>query len=191
LAPVASICKWLPAFAALATAISRPGEGVVAAGWRDHDRAIVAGAEDFGRHFDLADIDQPARPQLEFLEALAIGAQRHLVVGAGDDDAEMPRRQILLRDRLEVEDVERLLWIGDDVVQVARRPHHRIGRPRRQALRESGQGPRSHERTGGEKLQHATPAGGAKLVPRHDQSPFSLSEVSAARGKYLAGYTAG
>ena len=49
-------------------------KGVVAAGWRDHDRAIVAGAEDFGRHVDLADVDEPARPQLEFLEALAIGA---------------------------------------------------------------------------------------------------------------------
>ena len=84
-------------------------KGAVAAGRRDHDRAVVFGAEDLGAHVDLADIDQPARPQLEFPETLAIGAQGHFVVDAGGHVAEMRRRHVLLHDRFEVENVERLV----------------------------------------------------------------------------------
>src|ERR1700682_5522440 len=81
-------------------------KGAVATGRRDDDRTVIAGAEEFGRHVDRADIDEPAWAQLEVEEALAIGAQRHLVVGASYHVAEMRRRQILLRGRLEAEDVE-------------------------------------------------------------------------------------
>ena len=76
---------------------------------RDDDRRVVFHAEDFGAHVDLADVDQPARPQLKLEEALAIGAQRDLVVDAGRHVAEMRRRNVVAADRLEIEHVDRLL----------------------------------------------------------------------------------
>src|SRR5438552_1451859 len=76
-------------------------KGAVAGGWRDHYRAIVFRPENLGGHVDGTDINQPARPQLGFQEALAIGAKGHLIVDAGDHVTEVRRRHILLRDRLE------------------------------------------------------------------------------------------
>src|SRR6516164_1284639 len=67
--------------------------------------ACVFHPEDLGRHVDLADVNQPARAELEFQEALAIGAQRDLVVDARGHVAEMRGRHVLAADRLEIEDV--------------------------------------------------------------------------------------
>ena len=97
-------------------------KGAVAAGRRNHDRAVVFCAKDFGAHIDLADIDQPPRPQLEFTEALAIGTQGHFVVDPGGHVTEMRGGNVLLHDRLEVENVERLCGIGNQFFEVARRP---------------------------------------------------------------------
>ena len=48
-------------------------------------------------HVDLADVDQPARAEHEFQEALAVGAQRDLVVDAGRHVAEMRGRHACAR----------------------------------------------------------------------------------------------
>jgi hypothetical protein len=102
-------------------------KGAVAAGRRDHDRAVVFRAEDLAAHVDAADIDQPPRPQCEVPETFAVGAQGRLVIGPCGHVTEMRRRNILFHHRLEVEDVQRLLWIGDQPVELARRPVHRVG----------------------------------------------------------------
>jgi hypothetical protein len=64
---------------------------------------------------------------MEFLEALAVGAQGGVVVDARGHVAEMRRRQVLVRHQLEVEYVERLAWAADQLVEGARAPHHRVG----------------------------------------------------------------
>src|SRR5258708_27935144 len=53
-------------------------EGFLAADWREEDGRVVLHAEDLGAHVDRADVDHAARPQLEFLEAVAVGAQRQV-----------------------------------------------------------------------------------------------------------------
>src|SRR5262249_36657557 len=83
--------------------------------WRDNDWAIVVHAENFGAHVDFADIDQTARAQLEFQEALAIRAQSYLIVDARGHVAEMRRRHVMAHHRLEVEYVDRLLGALDEV----------------------------------------------------------------------------
>jgi hypothetical protein len=97
-------------------------KGAVAAGRRDDDRAVIIGAEDLDFHVDRCDIDQPTRTELPSEKALAIGAQRHLVICPGGNVAEMRRRQVLVRGRLEIEHIERLLRVGNQRIQIARPP---------------------------------------------------------------------
>ncbi len=134
--------------------------GFMAAGRIDDDRRFVALAENFRAHVDLADVDQPARAELEFQKALAVGAQRDVVVDAGGHVAEMRRRHVLVHHRLEIEYVERFLGAGDQMVVVARRPDERIGRQLRIRLsrqrRKTGAG---EQRACGEKLNEAAAAG--------------------------------
>jgi hypothetical protein len=89
-------------------------KGLVAAGGRDRDRAVVARAEQLDAHVDAADIDQAARPQLQFLETVAVGAHGRVVVDAGRHVADMRRRRRLVHRRFDVEDIDRLCGIGDD-----------------------------------------------------------------------------
>jgi len=114
-------------------------KGAVAAGGRDRDRPVILSAKDLHGHVDDADVNEPTRAQLEFEKSIAIGAQRHLIVDAGCQIAEMRRRHILPCNRFEVEHVEGILWIGNQIIQFARRPDHWIGQSRRRenALRQS------------------------------------------------------
>ncbi len=73
-------------------------ERALAADWRAHDWRGIFGAEDIDAHVDLADVDQAPRPELEFQEALAVGAKRHFVVDARRHVAEMRRRDVLPAD---------------------------------------------------------------------------------------------
>ena len=106
----------------------------------------------------LSDIDKVTRTQMEFEETLAIGPEGHLIVDAGDHVAEMRRRQVLLRDGLEVEYVQGFLGVRDQIVQLARRPGHRIGEPRRRGyvLRESWRTDIRQQRAGGHELKETT-----------------------------------
>ena len=112
-------------------------ERLLSADRRDDDRRVVAHAENLGAHVDLADVDQAARTQHEFQEAFAIGAQRDFIVDAGRHVAEMRRRNVGAADRLEIENVDRLLRALDQVLGLERRPHDGIGqlRARRRTLR--------------------------------------------------------
>ena len=101
-------------------------EGFLPADRRDHDRAVVFHPENVGAHVDLADIDEAARPQLEFQEAFSVGAQRDFVVDAGGHVTEMRRRHVHTAGCLEIEDVDRLLGSFDQFVGLQRRPEHRI-----------------------------------------------------------------
>ena len=56
--------------------------GFMAAGRIDDNRRLIFLPENFRTHVDLADIDEAARPELEFLKARAVGPQRHVVVDA-------------------------------------------------------------------------------------------------------------
>src|SRR5215831_17519778 len=103
-------------------------KGSLAADRREHDGACIFQPEDLGRHVDLADVDQPARTKLEFQEALAIGAQRDLVVDAGGHVAEMRGWNVLAADQFEIEDVDRVLGRLDEIVRAHGRPHQRIGK---------------------------------------------------------------
>ena len=144
----------------------------VAAGGGDDDWRIVALAENFGRHVDLADVDQPARAELEFQKALAVGAQRDVVVDAGGHIAEMRRRHVLVHHRFEIEHVERLLGTRNQVVVVARRPDERIGRTLRNRLRrERRKAAAGEQRACGEKLNEAATAGRPIDDRRHDGPP--------------------
>ena len=104
-------------------------EGAVGSGRRHHDRASVGAAEQLQAEVELRDVDQPPRPQLELLEAVAVGAQRHLVVDAGRHVAEMGRRHVLVHHRFEVEDVERFArrWRSACRACAAPRPSDRAG----------------------------------------------------------------
>ena len=101
-------------------------ERALAADRRQHDRRIVFRAEDVDAHIDLAHVDEPPRPELEFQEPLAVGAQGHFVVDAGGHVAEMRRRDVLAADRLEIEDVDRLLGRVDEIFGAHRPPHQRV-----------------------------------------------------------------
>ena len=130
---------------------------LLAADRRDDDRGGVSHAEDVDAHVDLADVDEPPRPELEFEEALAVGAQGHFVVDAGGHVAEMRRRHVLPAHRLEIEDVDGLLRRLDEVVRLPRPPHQRIGHHRlgQQRFGQGGRAARSQQRTRGEILQEA------------------------------------
>jgi hypothetical protein len=147
-------------------------ERALAAHGREHDRARIFHAENVGRHVDLADVDEPARTQLELEEALAVGAQRDFVVDTRGHVAEMRGRDVLAADRLEIEDVDRLLGRLDGLVRAHRRPHQRIGElgPRREAFAGEGFEPAGGEqRTSGQELQELAPAGGAVGKRRHGE----------------------
>jgi hypothetical protein len=137
-------------------------KGAVAAGRRYHDRAVVFRAEDLGADIDLADIDEPARAQLEFPEAFAIGAQGYFVIDPRGHVAEMRRRNVLLHDRFEVENVQGLGGVGNQFVRVAWSPVRRIRWPqplRQRAARE--------QRARGQELQHTAAAGEVDMMWRH------------------------
>ena len=105
--------------------------GPVLAGRRDDDRRLVFLAENFRGHVDLADIDQPPRPQLEFQEAVAVGAERNVVVDSGRQITKMSGRHVLVHHRFEIKYVERVFRARDQVLVIARRPYERIRRPLR------------------------------------------------------------
>src|SRR5580704_9415274 len=156
----------------------------VAARGVDDDRRLIALAENFSRHVDLADVDQPARAKLEFQKAVAVGAQRDVVVDAGGHVAEMRRRHVLVHHRLEIEHVERFLGTSNQVIVVARRPHERIGRPLRTRLRrERGKVGAGEQRACGEKLNEAAAAGRLLDDRRHDgsSSPSILPRILSGR----------
>src|SRR5262245_29669834 len=147
-------------------------KGSLAADRREHDRACILLPEDLGRHVDLADVDQPARPELEFQEAFAISAQRDLVVDAGGHVAEMRGRNVIAADRLEIEDVDRLLGRLDEVVGAHGRPHQRIGKlgPGRKPFAGEGFKPSGgKQRTSGQELKELAPAGGVIGERRHGE----------------------
>jgi hypothetical protein len=130
--------------------------GAVRSSWRQHDRAAVGLAEQLEPGVERTDIDQAARSQVEFTEALAVGPQGRVVVDAARHVAEMRRRHVLVRDRLEVEHVERLARTTDQFVEAALAPHHRIG----QALYFLREGFRAaQQRAGGKEPQQPAAAG--------------------------------
>jgi hypothetical protein len=128
--------------------------------------STIGHAEDLGAHIDLADLDQPPRPQLKFAEAVAIGAQGHFVIGAGGHVAEMRRRNVLLRDRLEVENVQRLRGVGNQFIEVAWSPVRRIGWPQPLC-----QGASRQQRARRQKLQQAAAADEVNMMRRHGCPP--------------------
>jgi hypothetical protein len=138
-------------------------ESLLAADRRHHDRGVVFDAEDFGRHVDLADVDQPARAEHEFQEALAIGAQRDLVVDARRHVAEMRGRHAHAHDRLEIEHIDRVLRRLDEFFRTQRRPHDGVGKlvSGNGSLTGEGFKPAGGEqRAAGQELQELAAAGG-------------------------------
>ena len=128
-ATVDSICRWLPILAALATAISH----------RDERRGCCRSARSrSGCHISRPKISTPVSILLtstsrrgrssNFRKPSRLARKREFVIDAGGHVAEMRRGNVLLHDRLEVEDVERLGGIGNQFVEIARRPVHRIRR---------------------------------------------------------------
>ncbi len=161
------MCKMVAGFRSLGDGDLRVGmKGAVAAHRRKDDRTVVFCAEDVGAHVDLADIDEPPRPQLEFPEALAVGTQGHFVIDARGHVSEMRRRNILLHDRLEVENVKRLRRVGNQLVEIARRPVSRIRWPqpfRQRVARE--------QRARRQELQQAATADEVNMMRRHGCPP--------------------
>src|SRR5207248_2280764 len=94
--------------------------------------------------------------------ALAIGAQRDLVVDAGRHVAKVRGRNIRAGDRLEIEDIDRLLGALDEVIGIERSPDDRVRELCCRAFPGEGRKPAAGEQwTAGEKLQKATAAGGS------------------------------
>src|SRR5262245_17700854 len=84
----------------------------------------------------------------------------------------MRGRNVLAADRLEIEDVDRLLGRLDEVVRAHGRPHQRIGKPAagRKPFAGKGVEPSSGEqRTSGQELQEFAPAGGVISERRHGE----------------------
>src|SRR5262245_11454664 len=105
----------------------------------------------------------------------------------------MRRRDVLAADRLEVEDVDRLLGRLDELVRAHRRPHQWIGElaPRRQAFAGKGFEPASGEqRTSGEELQELAPAGGAVGKRRHGEPSLKSDKRQAGAPALSAGMRA-
>jgi hypothetical protein len=100
---------------------------LIAGGRRKHDRTVVGEPENVAAHVDGADIDEPARAQLKFQEAVAIGAQRHLIVEPRRHISEVGRRNILPHHRLEVEHVDGLARVADGILCVARHRNGALG----------------------------------------------------------------
>ncbi len=137
-------------------------KGAVRPGRRHDDRTGIGLAEQFHAHVDLADIDQAPRPQLKFLEALAVGAQGDLVVDARSHVAEMRRRQVLVRHELEIEDIDGVARRSDQLLEQPRPPQRGIG----QALQFLGQCLAAGEqRARGKELQEAATIGPRAIGP--------------------------
>ena len=129
--------------------------------------AITKRAENVDAHVDLADVDQAPRPQLEFQEAFAVGAQRDFIVDARGHVAEMRRRNVLPRHRLEIEHVDGFLRVLDDLHGRRGRPQHRIRQLGRDFLSPGGQAAICQQGTGGQEFQELAATGGL-IDRRHD-----------------------
>src|ERR1700761_1206068 len=140
-------------------------EELVAASRADKDRRVISGAEYLHAHVDLRNVIEPARPELEFEKAFAIGTQRHLVVQAGSHVAEMRRRYVLERSRLEIEDVDGFLR-GLDRLHARPGPDHRIRPSRRRFVGKGWQAGCGEQRTCREILQKTAAAFSAYDVAR-------------------------
>ncbi len=75
----------------------------------EHDGSRPPGAQDLGLGIDLAHVDEPARPELEPREPVAVRPDGPVVVGARREVAPVRGIQVLLSEDLEVEDVDRFL----------------------------------------------------------------------------------
>jgi hypothetical protein len=89
-------------------------------------------------------------------------AQGHLVVGARRHVAEMRRRHVLFHDRLKIKNVERLGRVGDQFIDIARGPIHRIRWPQ-----PFGPGGSRDQRTCRQKLQKTATAGDVNVMRQH------------------------
>src|SRR5688572_23445827 len=89
-------------------------ECLLAADGVENDRCLPRLAEQVYGRVDLADVDQPAHAQLVPREPLAIRDDGSVVVAAGGHVRPVRRRKLALRDRLEVEDVERVSCCRDE-----------------------------------------------------------------------------
>src|SRR5437868_5356845 len=81
----------------------------------DDDRRRPFDAEHLDRRIELARVDESAHTEVPTCIALAIRANRLVAVTAGREISPVRRRNFFLRDRLEVEDVERFVRGGDEV----------------------------------------------------------------------------
>src|SRR5215813_12112641 len=107
------------------------------------------------RHVDISDVDQPASPNPNPRIAIVIDPHRVVVVYAGSQIAEVRGRQILLRQRLKFENIQRLVGTGNDgifrldTVDLAQK-FIALGRSKRkEAENRAEMAGRSKDRTGG------------------------------------------
>ncbi len=74
----------------------------------EKNRAVVSGPKQFDAHIHFRRVAQPPRPQLDMLEAVAIGPQRGVVIDAARHVGPMPRLHLAVRGLFEIENVQRL-----------------------------------------------------------------------------------
>ena len=72
----------------------------------EDDRRLPGGAEQLGRDVDLADVHEPAGPDLKPGEPFAVRPQGCVVIHPRRHVSEMGRGQLLPRDQLEVENIQ-------------------------------------------------------------------------------------
>src|SRR5262249_49823088 len=160
LAAVDKICRWLPTLAARAQATSPSS-------WKDLWPPI--GASTIGLAYFTPRISVDMSTLLT-----SIGAHRDLVFDAPGHGAKMHGGNVLAADRLEIEDVDRLLGRLDEVVRAHGRPHQRIVKlaaGRRPFAGERVQCARGPQRTPGQELQELAPASGLIGERRHGEPP--------------------
>jgi hypothetical protein len=96
-------------FRALAVGVKR----FLAARRAQEDRAVVHGSEQLDAHVHFRRVAQTTRPELKVAEALAVGAQRHVVVDAAFHVGPVAGEDFPVRGFFEVEHTERFSGFGD------------------------------------------------------------------------------
>src|SRR3984893_1889100 len=168
-------------------------KGLLTPNGRDHDRRVVFCAENADAHIDLAHVDQPTGPELEFQETFPVRPQRHLVVDTGSHVAEMRRRDVSAAHRLEIEHVDRLPGRLDQLVGAHWRPYQGIRQLRSQGRSIAGPSAAGHKQGAcGEELEKLAAARSFLCKRRHAGPPSSCAPCVLAAGmgaRAVASYT--
>src|SRR5215813_1065985 len=92
-------------------------EGALGSHRRNQNRALPLHPKNFSRGIEFCDVDEASWPNLKFGKSVTICTKSGVIIYSSRHVTPVSRRQVLLRDRFQIEDVERLIRRGDEFVK--------------------------------------------------------------------------